>query len=61
MLSSLVQIFKGKGNPLNPYSYRGIKLLEDTFKLFEKMLDRRLSEVVDIDKMQCVYARERDC
>ena len=61
MLSSLVQIFKGKGNPLNPNSYRGIKLLEDTFKLFEKMLDRRLSEVVDIDKMQCVYARERDC
>ena len=61
MLSSLVQIFKGKGNLLNPNSYRGIKLLEDTFKLFEKMLDRRLSEVVDIDKMQCVYARERDC
>ena len=28
MLSSLVSIFKGKGDPLNPNSYRGIKLLE---------------------------------
>ena len=33
MLSSLVPIFKGKGDPLNPNSYRGIKLLEHAFKL----------------------------
>ena len=35
MLSSLVPIFKGKGDPLNPNSYRGMKLLESTFKLHE--------------------------
>ena len=52
MLSSLVPIFKGKGGPLNPNSYRGIKLLEHAFKLYEKILDGRLREVVDIDKMQ---------
>ena len=52
MLSSLVPIFKGKGDPLNPNSYRGIKLLERAFKLYEKVLDGRLREVVDIDKMQ---------
>ena len=52
MLSSLVPIFKGKGDPLNPNSYRGIKLLEHAFKLYEKILDGRLREVVDIDKMQ---------
>ena len=52
MLSSLVPIFKGKGDPLNPNSYRGIKLLEHAFKMYEKVLDGRLSEVVDIDKMQ---------
>ena len=35
MLSSLVPLFKGKGDPLNPNSYKGIKLLEHTFKLYE--------------------------
>ena len=51
MLSSLVPIFKGKGDPLNPNSYRAIKLLEYAFKL-NKVLDGRLREVVDIDKTQ---------
>ena len=52
MLSSLVPIFKGKGDPLNPNSYRRIKLLEHAFKLCENVLDWRLRGVVDIDKMQ---------
>ena len=52
MLSLLVPIFKGKGDPLNPNSYRGIKWLEHAFKLYGKVLDGRLREVVDIDKMQ---------
>ena len=50
MLSSLVPIFKGKEDSLNPNSYRGIKLLEHAFKLYEKVLDGHLHEVVDIDK-----------
>ena len=52
MLSLLVPIFKGKGDPLNPNSYVGIKLLEHAFKLCGKVLDGRLHEVVDIGKMQ---------
>ena len=52
ILRSLVPVFKGKGNPLNPNFYRGIKLLEHTFKLYKKVMDRRVCEVVDIDKMQ---------
>ena len=40
------------GDPLNPNFYRGIKLLEHAFKLYEKGLDGHLREVVDIDKMQ---------
>ena len=52
MLSFLLPIFKGKGDSLNSNSYRGIKLLEHAFKLYEKILDGRLHEVVDIDKMQ---------
>ena len=39
MLSLLVPIFRGKGDSLNPNSYRGIKLLEHAFKLHEKILD----------------------
>ena len=39
MLSSLVPIFKGKGNSINPNSYRGIKILEHAFKLYKKVLD----------------------
>ena len=52
MLSPLVPIFKGKGDPLNPNSYRGIKLMEHAFKLYEKILNGRLRNVVDIDKIQ---------
>ena len=50
MLSSLVPIFHRKMDPLNPNSYRVTKLLEHAFKLYE-ILDERLREVVDIDKM----------
>ena len=52
MLRLLVPIFRGKGDPLNPDSYRGIKLLEHAFKLYEKVLDGHLDELADIDKMQ---------
>ena len=52
MLSLLVSIFKGKGNPLNPNSYSGIKLLEYAFTLYKKILDGHLCEVVYIDKIQ---------
>ena len=52
MLSSLVPIFKDKGDPLNPNSYWGTKLFEHAFKLYEKILNGRLHEFVDIDKIQ---------
>ena len=48
-----------KGDPLNPNSYRGIKLLEHAFKLYEKIFDGRLPEVVDIDKMQYGFMPRR--
>ena len=55
MLSSLVLIFKGKEDPFNPNSESGMKLLEHAFKLFEKILDRHLDEMVKIDKIQCGF------
>ena len=59
MLRSLVPIFTGKGNPLNPNSYRGIKLLKHAFKLHNKILDRHLQKVVDIDKMWYGFVSKR--
>ena len=56
---SLVPILQEKGDPLSSNSYRGIKLLEHAFKLFEKILDGHLSEVVDIDKIQYGLMSER--
>ena len=54
MLSVLVPIFKGRRDPLNPNSYRGIKLYKYAFKLYERRFWMgRLHEVVNIYKMQC--------
>ena len=50
MLSSLLPIFWGKVDPLNPNSHRWITLLGHAFKVYKKVLDGRLCEVVDIDK-----------
>ena len=47
----MIPICRGKGNPLNINSYRDIKLLEHAFKLYESILDKRLKEIVGIDKM----------
>ena len=55
LLNLLVPILKGKGDPLNPNSYRGIK---HVFKLY-KVLDRCLRKMVDIDKMQYGFMLER--
>ena len=55
ILSLLEPIFEGKGDPRNPNSYRQIKLLKHAFKLYEKILDGCLHEVVDVDKMQCGF------
>ena len=43
---------KGNRDPLNPNFYRGIKFLDYVFKLYDKVLDRCLREVADIDKVQ---------
>ena len=52
MYVELVPIFKGKVDALNPNSYREIKLLQFAFKLYKKLLDESLREMVHVDKMQ---------
>ena len=52
MLSLLVPIYKRESDHLNTNSYRSIKLLEHVFKLHGRYLDKRLGEIVDMDKVQ---------
>ena len=51
-MSELVPIYKGKGDVLECGSSRGIKLLEHGIKVAERVLERRLRQAVEIDKMQ---------
>ena len=50
--SEIVPIYKQKGDPLECGNYRGIKILEHSMKVLEKVLDKRLREIVDINEMQ---------
>jgi hypothetical protein len=50
--SILVPIFKGKGDPMECGSYRGIKLLEHAMKVVERVLESRLRGMVKVDEMQ---------
>ena len=48
-LSTLIPIYKGKGDPMECGSYRGVKLLEHGMKIVERVLERRLREKVNIN------------
>ena len=51
-LSTLISIFKGKGDPMECGSYRAVKLLENGMKVLEGVLEKRLRQKVKIDDMQ---------
>ena len=50
--SWLVTVFKGKGDALECGSYRGIKLLDQVMKVFERVIEVRLRGQVNVDDMQ---------
>ena len=52
--SWLVNVYKGKGDALECGSYRGIKLVEHAMKILERVIERRVRNVVKIDSMQLV-------
>ncbi len=51
-ISEIIPIFKQKGDVMECGNYRGIKLLETVLKLLEKILERRLRKVVEINRNQ---------
>ena len=50
--SSLIPIFKNKGSASECSNYRGIKLFEHAMKVYERIIDRRLRDQIQIDDMQ---------
>ena len=50
--STLIPIFKDKGDIQSCENYRGIKLMSHTLKMFERVLDNRLRRVVHIGRQQ---------
>ena len=57
--SILVPIFKGKGDVMNCSSYRGIKLLEHAMKIVERVLEKRIRRIIDLDEMQFGFMQGR--
>ena len=57
MLSLLVPIFKGKGDLLIQNLYWEIKLLEQTLKLHENVLDGGLRYLMEINKILYEFYR----
>ena len=53
--SIVVPIFKGKGDVMSCGSYRGVKLLEHAMKIVERVLEKRIREIVNLNAMQCGF------
>jgi len=48
----VLPIYKGKGDPMECGSYRGIKLLKHAMKVVERIFEHRIRQKIEIDDMQ---------
>lgn len=55
--SITIPIFKGKGDPAECTNYRPIRLLSHTMKIFERVLDNRLRNIVQLSINQCGFVK----
>ena len=53
--STLVPIYKNKGDIQNCANYRGIKLMSHTMKLWEKVIEHRWRLKTRISERQCGF------
>ena len=58
--SVLIPIYKNKGDAQCCGNYRGIKLMSHTMKIWEKVIEARLSNRVEIKKQQYGFMPERE-
>ena len=57
--SIIVSCFKGKGSAQVPGNYRGLKLLDQCMKVFERIIEWLIRDMVDIDDMQYGFRQGR--
>ena len=57
--SYIVSLYKGKGDALNKGNYRGLKLIEQTMKVLERVVEGLIRQRVEIDDMQCGFMSGR--
>ena len=50
--SVMVPIYKGKVDVTNCDAYRGVNLLEHGIKIVERVLEKRIRALVEVDDMQ---------
>ena len=58
--SVVLPIYKGKGDPMECGSYRGIKLLEHAMKVVEKIFEHRIRQQIEIDDMQFGFMKGKE-
>ena len=57
--SVVLPIYKGKGDPMESGSYRGIKLLVHAVKVVERIFEHRIRQQIVIDDMQFGFMKGR--
>jgi len=59
--SVVLPIYKGKGDPMECGSYRGIKLLlEHSMKVVERIFEHRIRQQIEIDDMQFGFMKAKE-
>ncbi|VDP11736.1 unnamed protein product [Heligmosomoides polygyrus] len=53
--STTIPIWKKKGSPADCSNYRPIRLLSHSMKIFERILDSRIREIVKLSSNQCGF------
>ncbi|WKY07080.1 hypothetical protein Q1695_006908 [Nippostrongylus brasiliensis] len=53
--STTIPIWKKKGSPADCLTYRPIRLLSHTMKVFERIIDRRIRDIVELSVNQCGF------
>jgi len=57
--SMVLPIYKGKGDPMECGSYRGIKFLEHAMKVLGRIFENRIRQQIDIDDMQFGFLKRK--